>query len=355
LAAPRDPRRRAHAVVLRDAEAGLYADLFLVAAVATMLAIRAFLAATGYPSLGGRALHVAHVLWGGLALAAALVLVLVSLRPRAKRIAAVLGGAGFGFFIDELGKFLTRDNDYFYQPAIAIIYLLFVAFYLTVRRRLSHAALDPDENLANALAIGSELASADLDAEEKARALGFLARAAPDDPRVPLVRRFIDSLGTVEAPPPSWRRRLARWSARRLEALLAHPAFPGALSAVFVGQALAGIVFAALTARLLWTGWRTPVEGLHVDLGVAQLLRFASSLASGALVWAGVLRLVRSRVAAFRLFRLALHVSLFVTQVFVFYDAQLAGLLGLALNLVLLGGVQGLLARERRGHPEASG
>ena len=68
--------------LVRAADADLL-DTFLVSAIATLIVIRIFLEATGYPQLGGGGLHIAHVLWGGLGMLAAIVLLLlISLRQR---------------------------------------------------------------------------------------------------------------------------------------------------------------------------------------------------------------------------------------------------------------------------------
>ena len=58
--------------LVRSADADLL-DTFLVSAVATLLIIRIFLEATGYPQLGGNGLHIAHVLWGGLGMLVAMI------------------------------------------------------------------------------------------------------------------------------------------------------------------------------------------------------------------------------------------------------------------------------------------
>src|SRR5918997_1555219 len=102
-------------------------EKFIVSAVLTVLLIRTELWLTNYPQLGGGGLHIAHMLWGGLLMLVALGLLLTYLGRFPLVPAAIVGGVGFGFFIDELGKFITSDNDYFYRPTAALIYLIFLA------------------------------------------------------------------------------------------------------------------------------------------------------------------------------------------------------------------------------------
>src|SRR3954447_23150244 len=101
----------------RDVDFVSLLETFLVCSVTTILVIRTQLWATNYPQLGGGELHIAHLLWGGLLMLIAVGVLLSYMGPRILRAGAVLGGIGFGFFIDELGKFITADNDYFFKPA----------------------------------------------------------------------------------------------------------------------------------------------------------------------------------------------------------------------------------------------
>lgn len=107
-------------------------DTFVIAGVVSVLGIRGFLMLTGYPQIGNESLHIAHVLYGGIILMLAFLLLLLSDKPN-KLLAALIGGIGFGFFIDEVGKFVTQDNDYFYEPAALIMYVIFLLIWFVTR------------------------------------------------------------------------------------------------------------------------------------------------------------------------------------------------------------------------------
>src|SRR6202011_2316027 len=80
-------------------------------------------------------------------------------------------------FIDELGKFITSDNNYFYRPAIALIYVVFVLLFLWWRSLERHRVWDEETYLANALMLLQDAALHDLDPREKYHLLHWLRQS----------------------------------------------------------------------------------------------------------------------------------------------------------------------------------
>jgi hypothetical protein len=85
----------------RNADFGALQETFLVTAAATILIIRTDLWLTNYPQIGGGGLHIAHLLWGGLFMVAAIATLVTFLGRPSRRTATVIGGVGFGFFAGQ--------------------------------------------------------------------------------------------------------------------------------------------------------------------------------------------------------------------------------------------------------------
>src|SRR5215213_3932212 len=120
-----------------------YMLLVLGGFAVTIIGTRSFLELTGYPQIASGDFHIAHVLWGGLLLFVSSLLLLIGRGSNLYWLSSLLTGIGFGLFIDEVGKFITRSNDYFYPLAAPIIYasfLLTVLIYSRVRGLRSDGA-----------------------------------------------------------------------------------------------------------------------------------------------------------------------------------------------------------------------
>eukprot|EP00924_Labyrinthula_sp_SR-Ha-C_P006943 maker-scaffold_8-snap-gene-5.0-mRNA-1 protein AED:0.18 eAED:0.20 QI:0/0/0/1/1/1/2/0/466 len=116
--------------VAKNHDGPLLVEIYLVLSLTTVLSTRLFLYATGYPQLSSGEIHIAHMLWGGLLMFTSQIINFLTLGQTKRRFCSVIGGIGFGLFIDEIGKVITKDNDYFFEPTITILYLLFCFFFL---------------------------------------------------------------------------------------------------------------------------------------------------------------------------------------------------------------------------------
>ncbi|MEI6887037.1 MAG: hypothetical protein WCK31_02255 [bacterium] len=105
----------------------VYLFIYLLTSIVTIFGIRSFLTATNFPQLSTSDFHIAHLLYGGIIM---LIVILANfvLKPsiKLKLLSAIGVGIGFGFFWDEIGKFISQSNDYFFKPALPIIYISFI-------------------------------------------------------------------------------------------------------------------------------------------------------------------------------------------------------------------------------------
>ena len=325
---------------IRHSEGGELLEAFFVAAVASVLSIRWFLTLTGFPQVGGSGLHIAHMLWGGLFMLVALVLLFAYLDRSVQRLSAVLAGIGFGTFIDEIGKFVTSDNDYFFQPAVSLIYVVFVALFLVIRAITASPRLSGREALANALDVLEDDVGRPMDPQTRHEILRLLRRADPSDSLVEAVHRYVITLPT-RADDPSPVARLATRLDRVYDRLAAHPRFARAMFAVAVLWSVAAVAAEAVLVLVL----QAPSHGSPSS--VAELGELGSGLVGAVLVLRGALELATSRLRAYAWFVRGLLVWILVTQVFLFYEWQLQALAGLAVDLVAYAALRFMTSRER--------
>ena len=339
--------------LLRDFGAAGHLEAFFVSAVFAVLGIRFLLSVGDYFQLSPAGLHIAHVLWGGLLMLAATLGFLLFLPRASKRLFAVIGGVGFGTFIDEVGKFVTRDNDYFFRPAIAVIYVVLVLAVIGARaiRRRDYSR---EEYLANALAELEGAALDDFDAEEQRRALFYLSRADPSHPLVPQLRAAVLSSMLVPVRRPWFAVRTRERFRAFYRKVAALPWFDDALAAFFVIRIIVALAVVLVTIVLPrieeipeFPAVLQPFLGRFASPGPADYAESVSTLMAAALAAAGVAGLRRNRLAAFRMFERSILVSIMLTQVFAFYRRELLAMIGLVFHILLLIAVQYMTERER--------
>ena len=287
--------------------------MMTLAGIATVLITRAYLAATGYPRIGGGGIHIGHVVWGGLLMIAALTVALVWAGDRARVWTALLGGVGIGLFVDEVGKYLTTTNDYFYRPAAAIIYLVFAALLVMAallgRDTAGSSAADESERLAGAAQIAATGLVSGLTPEERDHAtrlldgcpdqdrdavLRLLAQAQHRDPG--LLTRLIERVR-------DWAEWVAglRWTETVVFLLLILSRVIVAI--VFITQAAGG-------------------KPHSTDAGAITASAFTRGASAVLTIAAVIMRVKGRRLTAYRLAKTAILLDLIVTEVFNFHDSQ---------------------------------
>jgi hypothetical protein len=246
---------RAVRAPVRREGAARYLRLAVLSFAASVSLTRLFLDLTGYPQLGNGSLHIAHVLWGGLLLFIAALLPLILANRWVYVVGALLAGSGVGLFIDEVGKFITRTNDYFFPAAAPIIYGLFLVTVLVYVQTRRPQAKDDRSELYGALEGLQEVLDRDLNPAEKADLVSVLKHISNESGGTEMRMLAAELLHFLQSPAvavkpytPDWLDRiigrLTEWEQRWITRSRARAILAGGLLAV-------GILAARATAQLL--------------------------------------------------------------------------------------------------------
>ncbi len=331
----------------------LYTLLSFAASVALT---RLFLELTGYPQLGNSDLHIAHVLWGGLLLFVASLLPLILANRWVYIVGALCAGIGVGLFIDEVGKFITQSNDYFYPAAAPIIYaffLLTVLIYFQVRKPPKR---DARSELYRALDTMEDVLDHDLDKGEQEKLEIRLEYVKENADHLDLSRladallSFIDSDAIHNAPvvPTIWMRLIdrfqvfeVRWVSRKR------------LWGILVGGLFTlGVVALVELAQYLWAFMEPDqLQSMVNELVVESQISSTSGLGwlytrlilegfvGLMLCLASILLILGKEQRGIQVGSIALLLSLTAVNLLVFYFDQFSTILLAVIQFLLLMGV----------------
>jgi hypothetical protein len=329
-----------------------YLLITLLSFAISVIVTRLFLNLTGYPKLGQGEFHIAHVLWGGILLFVAALLPLIFANRWVYQFGAALAGTGVGLFIDEIGKFITQSNDYFYPLAAPIIYaffLLTVFVYLQVR---SPRPRDARAELYRSLDTLEEVLESDLDAQERTdlqARLTYVAQSSDNPALARLANDLLDFLSCDTLPiaptrTPFLERYFQAWlnfqekhlSRQRLKAILGVSLLTlGALALYRMIQALPFGEAVSLERTLLH------LINDGVLRGPGGLSWFAARLALETsvgvlLVFSAILLVLNGERLALALASLGLLLSLTTVDLLIFYFDQFSTILIALAQLWLL-------------------
>lgn len=334
----------------RNVRARGHLGLFFSSALATIFVLRLFLFLTGYPQVGGGTLHIAHMLYGGFFMMTAIVMMVTFLGERVRNFSALLGGIGFGLFIDELGKFITKDNNYFFRPTIGLLYALFAGIFLVFNYIGRQSNFSDREYELNALNQIEEALLQDLDPLEKRRIMELLRKIKHPTHITETLQHMLKTVETVPVPRPRLVRRALAAVTKTYIGFWNRPRAAWLITIIFVGQSL---VFLGTVSYTLYASYNTSI-GLNTlsDGYINRLLlaEFASTAISAALAIAGAFQLFSSRLQAYDIFRNSLLINIFLSEFFLFTRIQFAALPSLVFNILLLVALYGAIDQERRLH-----
>lgn len=189
------------------------ADLILILMISgliTLLVTRFYLQLRGWPTISFGVWHIAHANWGGILMVIGCMLTLIFHGEKIRKTSAIVSGMGWGLFVDEVGKYITKNNDYWFQPAIIIIYISFIILYLIYRHLEINQLQDTKTLLYTAITKLEDVAENELDDNEKREMVKNLEKVIRKEKDLNIknlakgLKLFFEKQETKKINPNSW-------------------------------------------------------------------------------------------------------------------------------------------------------
>lgn len=323
-------------------------------AILSLFSMRTALILLNYPTVGRGNWHVAHAFTGGIIMWIGAMIGYMYYGGRIKKISAAIFGVGLGLFVDEIGKYLSRDNNYFFQPAFSLIYVFFIILFLIYRYLEKNVPKEARTILFQVMDKLEELSENDLEKSEKLKLLRQLKEVTEkgDEKTKNLaleLGHMVERIEPIEDKTDGWSKRL--WKIIRRYSY--HKVFKRKwvlriLLLLAIGYIIGGIVdsifiISRFKENWLFELWYGNWELLSkTDFRIFTLMTVGDGL-SCLLFIGGIYWLSRGKKSrGFGFFQYGLLVNIFISSAFKFYFEQFSGIFGVLTSIIVLEGLKKL-------------
>lgn len=344
-----------------------YAMQILVVAIATVLSTRLFLNIAGYPylldlfRLNSDTLHISHIMFGGLFLYLGGAINLFFHGKKVRQLSAVFLGIGLGLFVDEVGKFITHDYNYFYQPAAMIIYIVFLLVFATYSYLVNSSYKQNEEKLYQIFEKFEEIIEEDFEITEKKYLLAqieSLSFSKKNTPFLALKKQLKYLVKNMPVKKDKSRQGWFDFLKKTIEEIYANfflkPRFTRFIILFFVAYSISTLIESGYylffknykLVDYLLTNFSLPITASQpYILAIAQM---TASTISNLFIIIGVYFYTSNKLKGLRYFKNGLVLKILLVRPFSFYFDQFSAAVGALFDICLLYGIELLLNKKTK-------